>query len=169
MKALLVLLTFLASVCVYGQTTLSEPYVLGCTNPAPAVPLAPTVWLSNGCKTPAFMPTSTTSIVGSGNKAAPIWAHTLRGYPAQTLVIACPKNATLSTDASQCTNQGADASVLATVSNIPSLAITPPPVAQTVTVTARDYPAASATFPGLPTPECFTLSNGVQSVTACLP
>lgn len=53
--------------------------------------------------------------------------------------------------------------------------VTPPPVVptvpppQSVTVTAVDMPAASALFPNLPNPECFTLSNGTQSVTVCLP
>jgi hypothetical protein len=47
---------------------------------------------------------------------------------------------------------------------------TPPPTStQAVTVTAVDLPAATAMFPKVPNPECFTLSNGTQSVTACLP
>jgi hypothetical protein len=49
-----------------------------------------------------------------------------------------------------------------------------PPIApaaptQSVTVTAVDAPAASALFPGLPIPACIKFSNGVQSVTACIP
>lgn len=52
--------------------------------------------------------------------------------------------------------------------------VVPPPVVipaatQSVTVTAVDSPAAAAVFPGLPNPECFTLTNGTQSVMACIP
>jgi hypothetical protein len=64
---------------------------------------------------------------------------------------------------------------------VPPVVVTPPvttpttpapPVAaptQSVTVCAQDNPAACATFPGLPVPECFTLSSPTASLTACLP
>lgn len=49
--------------------------------------------------------------------------------------------------------------------------VVPPPTAppQAVSVIAVDNPQAAALFPNVPNPECFTLSNGTQSVTACLP
>lgn len=44
-----------------------------------------------------------------------------------------------------------------------------PPTTQTVTVSTADSPAVAAIFSGLPNPQCFTLTNGAQSVTACIP
>jgi hypothetical protein len=61
---------------------------------------------------------------------------------------------------------------------VPPPVVTPPPTAppptpptstQAVSVIAVDNPQAAALFPSVPNPECFTLSNGTQSVTACLP
>lgn len=128
-----VLLLAMAS-AIQAQTVLKAPEVQGCTNPAPAVPPATTVWLSV-CKAPAFMPLTSASVVASASKTAPVWAHTFSGYAATDLVVACPINATLSADGTKCTNAaGADVSALTAVSVVPTFSIAAPSVPTVATV-----------------------------------
>jgi len=131
-KFLLALAILSMASSAFSQTQpLTQPEVLGCTSPAPAVPPAPTVFISS-CKTPAFLPTSTTSVLASVSKTSPVWAHTFSGYKTTDLIVACPAGATVS--GASCTFNGADVSALVAVSNVPSFAVTPPPVVTTPTV-----------------------------------
>jgi hypothetical protein len=152
-----------------AQTLLTAPLIGACPSPVPPV------WPASTCRYQFYPLTDTVHAAASVSKTAPVYQHTYGGYSvATTLLVACPAGATLSADTKQCTGpDGLDASALVAKSAIPSFAIAPAPpppaVLQDVTVTAVDAPAAAALFPKLPTPECFTLSNGTQSVTACIP
>ena len=87
MKKILLALALLSSPVVFAQTPSTAPTVLGCTNPAPAAPGQSTVFISS-CKTPAFLPTSTSSVLASVSKTSPVWAHSLSGYAATDKIIA---------------------------------------------------------------------------------
>lgn len=134
-KLLLGLALLLALPTAYAQTVLTAPQVLGCTNPAPAVPPAPTIWFGS-CSATAFTSTSSTSLIASASKTAPVWAHTFGGYvnvAPSALVVACPTNATVS--GSKCTDsKGADASALIAASAVSAFALAPPAVPTAVSV-----------------------------------
>lgn len=117
---------------------ITAPYVLGCSNPTPAAAGQPTNFIS-ACKTTAFVPLNSTSVIASVSQTAPAWAHTYSYYAAgkepQTLLVACPVGATVSTDGSKCTNAaGADASALTAASAVPTFKIAVPVVPTVSTV-----------------------------------
>ena len=165
----LLLLTLLATAPAFSQTVLTTPQVLGCSNPAPAVPPAATVWLPSGCTTPAFMPLNTASVVASVSKTSPVWQHTLTGYSATTLIVACPSGATVL--GASCTLNGADASALVAESAVASLAVTPPPppppAPVNITITLPGIP--SVTWQNVPSGSCFSLTDGTHTIQSCLP
>jgi hypothetical protein len=134
-KLLLALATLLLASTAYAQTQpLTQPEVLGCTNPAPAAAGQATVFIS-ACKTPAFLPLTTTSVVASVSKTAPVFAHTLSGYQATDKLVACPIGATVS--GATCTLNGADVSALVAQSSVSTFTVAPPPTVQgTLTWTA---------------------------------
>lgn len=125
-KFLLGLALLLALPMADAQTVLTAPQVLGCTNPAPAVPPAATIWFGS-CVTPAFTSTSSTSLVASVSKTAPVWAHTFGGYvnvAPTALVVACPKNATVT--GAKCTDsKGVDVSGLVAASAVSAFTLSP--------------------------------------------
>lgn len=114
-----------------AQIPLTTPYVLGCTNPAPAAAGKPTVFISK-CTTPAFLPSTTTSVIASVSKTAPVFSHTLSGYKGTDLIVACPIGAVVS--GTNCTANGVDASALIPQSNAGSFKL-PTPVTAAWTVT----------------------------------
>lgn len=126
----------LAALCVFGtlqlilvagklaqaQTPQTVPTVLGCTNPAPAAAGKPTVFFPS-CTTAAFLPTSTSSVVGSVSKTLPVWAHSFSGYAATALLVACPAGAIVS--GSNCTVNGSDGSALVPQNQVNAFKVTP--------------------------------------------
>jgi hypothetical protein len=132
----------LAASCVFGilqlilvagklaqaQTPQTVPTVLGCTNPAPAAAGKPTVFFPS-CTTAAFLPTSTSSVVGSVSKTLPVWAHSFSGYAASALLVACPAGAIVS--GAKCTVNGADASALVAQSQVAAFKVPTTPVTPT--------------------------------------
>lgn len=164
---LLALLAFAPS--AHAQTPLTAPQVLSCTNPAPAVPPATTVWLPSGCKTPAYLPLNTTSVVASVSKTASVWAHTLTGYPASTLIVACPIGAIVS--GSSCTSSGTDVSALVSQGSIATFSLPPPPppapVIVNITITFPGSP--SVTWSQVEAGACFTVTDGTHSTQECAP
>lgn len=177
MKKLFILLALLVGAPAFSQTTLTAPEVLGCSNPAPAVPPATTIFISS-CKTEAFFPTTTTSIVASVSKAAPVWAHSFGGYLSvapTSLVIACPINAIVSSDLTKCTDStGADASALVPANAVATFTIAapvvpppPPPVLVNITVTLEGSP--SVTWMQAPAGSCFSITDGTHASQVCAP
>lgn len=131
-RFLISLVTLLMVSTIFAQTPTLAPTVLGCTNPAPAVLGAPTVFFSS-CKTPAFLPLSTLSVLASISKSTPVWAHSFSGYAATDKLVACPIGAVVS--GATCTANGVDASALVAQSNVASFSIVPQVVATTGTLT----------------------------------
>ena len=164
---LLALLAFAPS--AHAQTPITSPQVLGCISPAPAVPPATTVWLSSGCKTPAYLPLSTTSVVASVSKTAPVWAHTLTGYPASALVVACPIGAIVS--GSSCTSSGIDVSALVAQSSVATFSLPPPPppAPAIVDVTITFPGSPSVTWKQVEAGACFTITDGTHLAQECAP
>ena len=159
-----------------AQNLSSVPTVLGCSDPAPAVSGKPTVFFAT-CKTTAFVPVTSSSLVGTVSKVTPTWAHSFSYYlsnAALTPVVACPKGANIT--AGQCSDTaGKDVSVIVAASAVASLVLTPtPPPAPipldySVSVVGAD-PPVGAVFKQLDSTQsqCFVVSNGLRSQQVCL-
>lgn len=126
------LTTYLAAVS--AQTVTTAPTVGGCPSPIPKAD--GTGMPANGCK-PIFYPlTDTTHAI-----AAPSYhyKHTLPGYAPADVILACPKGAILSSDASTCADSaGKDASKFIHKIDLASFALVtslPPPVGAKITLT----------------------------------
>lgn len=110
------------------------------------------------------IPTQATDMVRTIVAAAQVW-EPYATLTAGSAVTPCPSGGWSSLAA-----QGIP--TFANLPVVPPPVVVPPPTApptQSVSVIAVDLPNAAALFPNAPNPECFTLSNGTQSVTACLP
>lgn len=130
MKKFLAALVLLSTASIASSQTpaLTQPQVLGCINPAPATSGQATVFFS-ACKTTAFLPLTTTSVIASVSKTSPSWAHSLSGYLPTDKLVACPVGGTVS--GSTCTLNGTDVSALvsrSTVSTFTVLPVAPPTV-----------------------------------------
>jgi hypothetical protein len=167
------ILAFAPFASAQTPVVLTAPQVLGCSNPAPAVAPSGTVWFSS-CKTAVFVPLNTTSLVASVSKTSPVWAHTYGGYlsvASTALLVACPINATVSSDGSTCKDStGADASALVTATSVATFSITPPappPVLVDITLTFQGSPAV--TWSQVPAGSCFSVSDGTHTSQLCAP
>lgn len=133
----LALLAILISGPAVAQTTLTAPQILGCSSPAPAVPPATTIFIAS-CKTPVFVPLTSTSVIASISKTAPSWSHSYSGYTSlapTALLVACPTAATVSADGSKCTNStGADASSLVAANAVSTFTIAQVPALTTASL-----------------------------------
>lgn len=170
LKKLLPLLLLAFAPASYAQTASTAPTVLGCANPAPAVAGQPTVFISK-CTTPAFLPVTTSSVVASASKTAPVWAHSFTGYTATTLIVACPKGAVVS--GGSCTVNGVDASGLIAQSAVATFAVAatppppPPPAIVNITITMSGMPAV--TWQNVPAGSCFSITDGTHTAQTCAP
>lgn len=136
MKTLFLLISLAAALPAFSQTPSTVPMVLGCSNPAPAVAGKPTVFFTK-CFTPVFVPTTSSSVIASVSKTAPVWAHSISAYNSTDLLVACPSGAIVS--GSTCSDSTKkDISVVVAKSAIPSLTINPinPPGPDYSTITS---------------------------------
>jgi hypothetical protein len=111
------------------------------------------------------VPTQATDMVRTIVAAAQVW-EPYATLTAGSAVTPCPNGGW-----SSLTAQGIPTFANLTPPVVPPVVVPPPaaPPTQAVSVIAVDNPNAAALFPNVPNPECFTLSNGTQSVTACVP
>lgn len=157
-------------VCVHAQNSSAEVRVLGCSNPAPALPGKPTVFLST-CQTREWVPVTTTSVVASVSQTNPQWKHTYAGYLPTDPLVACPAGANVM--GSQCTDAtGAEVSQVIPKSAVPAFILVPRPVPADYTVRIQGVtdPNVAATFKGLDSAQvqCFVITTGTKTGQVCL-